>query len=674
MQAPDAARRAARAAPASEGLIPSPDRAARALFAAGLAAVAVLLLAIPYVPFQDIPNHAFILLLDASRGPEINAYFSRPEALSFGYLLSTWIARLLMRWVSADMTLRLMCLAGAVGLPLATARLASILRIPWALAGILAIPLGLGWPMRMGFVSFTLGQPIVLLGAAAAVQLRREPGWRRMVELAIWAVLAYLLHAFAFAFLAALVALVWLAGGARSPRSAATLLLTLVPAGLLAASDVAHRALGPVIPRDASVPAAGISFRPLGRAIANLVSRSYGVSGPGTLVYYLPHFLLLLAGIVLLSRRREGGDTRRLVLGCTALLAAACIVFPDSVGNVYLLGPRLNVIVLCFAVIAASAGLARLGGRTVLAAAAVTALSGGFSALEIAGDARLVEQVVGARPPRSLAGHYFPVRAADCARVQTFSWGNWDPLRHVWAYALSPASGAPYLFARHRYAPVWYRVERILPHPFEGLVVSDEEALKPDSCARRNRERVEGSLTWPGYDGVIVVGPPREARRAIEESDVGGEREPIAPGMWRLGPETQRAVVDFGNPTAYRTGRGGFGREERREGRTVAWSEGPRSWVDLDLAVEPHESYRMRLVLRPAAASLREVGIEVNGMRGAVLQLPGSDWGDVSIQIPAGLLRTGRNRLGFVYGTGQDPGVAAEGPSALLFDRLEISR
>ncbi len=641
-----------------------------ALFAAGLAAIAVLLLALPYLPFQDIPNHAFILLLDASGGHEINPYFSRPETLSFGYLLSTWIARFLMRWVSADMTLRLMCLAGAVGLPLAAARLAAVLRIPWALAGILALPLGLGWPMRMGFVSFTLGQPIVLLGAAAALRLRREPGVRRMIELAAWGVAAYLLHAFAFAFLAALVALVWLATGARSLRSAAALSITLVPAGLLAASDMAHRALGPVITRDPSVPAAGISFRPVGRAIANLVSRSYGVSGPGTLAYYLPHFLLLLAGIALLARRREGGDARRLLLTCTAVLTVACVVFPDSVGNVYLLGPRLNVVALCFAVIAAAAGLAGLGGRALAAAGVVAALSAGFTAGEIAGDARLVEQVVGARPPRSLAGHYFPVRAADCGHVETFNWGNWDPLRHAWAYALSPASAAPYLFARHRYAPIWYRVDRILPHPFEGLVVSDEEALKADSCARRNRERVEGSLTWPGYDGIIVVGRPREARQAIEASDLPRERQPIAPGMWRVGPETQRAVVDFGNPTAYRTERGGFGREERREGRTVAWSAGSTSWVDLDLAVDPHESYRMRLVARPGG-SLHQASVEVNGTRAADLQFPGAAWSEVSIQIPAGLLRSGRNRLGFVYDSGAAADVKA---SALCFDRLEISR
>jgi hypothetical protein len=670
----DAARRGARTVLACAGLVPSPDREARALFAMGLAGITALLLLIPYVPFQDIPNHAFILLLDDSR--EVNPYFSRPEVTSFGYLLSNWIARALVRFFSADMTLRLMCLAGALALPLAAARLAAVLDIRWALAGILVLPLGLGWPMRMGFVSFVLGQPVVLMGAAAALRLCRQGGWRRGIELASWAIAAYLLHAFAFVFLAALVALVWLFTAARSLRAGVSLLATLIPAGALAALDVANRALSPVIPRDPSMPAAGISFRPLGRAVVHLLSRSYGISGPGALAYYLPHFLLLLAGIGLLAARRERKGAY-LALAGTAVLTLGSVVFPDSVGNVYLLGPRLNVVTLCFAVMAAAAGLSAWGRGATLAAAGVTALAVAFTATEIGRDARLLEQVVGARPPRSVSGHYFPVRAAECVHVQTFEWGNWDPLRHTWAYALSPASGAPYLFTRHRYAPVWYRVDRILPHPFEGDVVSDEDNLEPESCTRRNRERVEGALTWPGYDGVVLVGIPGVAKRAIETSDTG-EREPIAPGVWRLQADT-RAVVDFGNPTAYRTGRGGFGRDERREGRTVSWSKGPISWVDLDLAVEAGETYWMRLVARPDAGAFpHNVSVEVNGSRVAVLQYSSAAWGDISIVIPAGVLRSGRNRLGFLHGEAAGPGDAGSlAPSPqldLLFDRLEIRR
>jgi hypothetical protein len=670
---------AIRALLAGIGVTPSPDRALRVLFAVGLMGTALLLLLIPIVPLQDIPNTGLIFLLDQSRGQDVNDYFRRPDVTSFGYIFSVWIARLLLPWISVDMALRWMCLAAALALPLATARLAAVLGIPWALAGILALPLGLGWPLRMGFVSFVLGQPVVLLGTAAAVLLCRERSALRMAELAVWAVVAYLLHAFAFGFLCALVALAWLCTAARSFRAFSAVVAALIPAGLLAASDVANRALSSVIVRDAATPAAGISFRPLGRALMNIASRSYGISGPESVGFYLPHLVLLLVGIVWLAARVGRNGSYWLALLGTGFFTLGSIGFPDSVGNVYLLGPRVNVIGMCFASVAAAAGLSRAGARVLLAAFPLAALACTASAVGIVRDSQLVREVVGARPPRSLAGHFFPVRAAHCTHVVSYNWGNWDPLRHVWAYALSPAGGGPFLFARHRYAPVWYRVEKILAHPFEGLVLSDEDLLKQSSCDRRNRERIEGSLTWPGYDGVILVGRPGDVERALADSDVG-QKERLAPGIWKLGPETSRVVVDFGNPTAYRTERGGFGRDERREGRTVAWSEGPGSWLDLDLAVKPTQAYRLRLLARPLSPTLPQtVHLEINGVQVASLDYDSADWREAQVNIPPGVLHSGRNRLAFAYSRVVGPRDASSGTGsgpvlALLFDRLEIAK
>jgi hypothetical protein len=666
-----------RALLAGVGLAPSPDRAARALFAAGLVGIALLLLFIPCVPFQDLPNTGLVMLIDHSGGEDGTPYFRRPEVTSFGYILSTWMARLLLSWLSIDATLRWMCLAAAIALPLATARLAAVLGIPWALAGILALPLGLGWPLRMGFVSFVLGQPVVLLGTAAAVLLCRERSALRMAELALWAVAAYLLHAFAFLFLCALVVLAWLCTGSRSVRALASIVAALVPAGMLAASDVAHRALSSVIVRDAATPAAGISFRPLGRAFMNIASRSYGISGPASVVFYLPLIALLLVGITMLAARAGRNGSYWLALLGTGFFTLGSMVFPDSVGNVYLLGPRVNVIGMCFAAIVAAAGLSGAGARVWLAAFPLSLLACGASAVDIVRDSRLVQEVVGTHPPRSLAGHFYPVRAAHCSQVESYNWGNWDPLRHVWAYALSPASGAPYLFARHRYAPVWYRVERILPHPFEGLVLSDEDPLSPASCERRNRERIEGALTWPGYDGVVLAGRPEDLQRALGDSDVGEKRQ-LAPGIWKLGPETSRVIVDFGNPTAYRTERGGFGRDERREGRTVTWSDGPVSWLNLDLAVSATQAYRLRLLARPLGPTLPQtVQVEINGVQVASLDYVTADWREAWVDIPPGVLKSGRNRLGFAYARVVGPRDAASGAGnspvlALLFDRLEI--
>jgi len=664
---------------AGAGLTPSPNRAARLLFASGLLGIALLLLLIPCVPFQDLPNTGLVLLLDHSSRDDVNAYFQRPEVTPFGYTLSVWMARVLLSWVSVDVALRWMCLAAALALPLATARLAAVLGAPWELAGILALPLALGWPMRMGFVSFVLGQPVVLLGTAAAVLLCRQRSARRIAELALWAVAAYLLHAFAFLFLCALVVLTWLCTGKKSLRAIASLVGALIPAGALAASDVVNRALSSVIIRDAATPPAGISFRPLGRAFVNIASRSYGISGLDNVGFYLPLLALLLLGIVWLAARAGRNGCYWLALLGTGFFTLGSMAFPDSVGNVYLLGPRVNVIGMCFAAIAAAAGLSRLGGRALLAAFPLAALACITSGAGVVRDSRLVREVVGAQPPRSLSGHFFPVRAAHCSQVVSYNWGNWDPLRHVWAYALSPASGAPYLFARHRYAPVWYRVERILPHPFEGLVLSDEDPLGAASCERRNRERIEGALTWPGYDGVVLAGRPEDVQRALGDSDVGEKRQ-LAPGIWKLGPETSRLVVDFGNPTAYRTERGGFGRDERREGRTVSWSDGPGSWLDLDLAVTATQAYRLRLLARPLSPTLPQtVQLEINGVQVASLDYVTADWRDAWVDIPPGVLKSGRNRLGFSYARVVGPRDAAAGAGntpvlALLFDRLEIAQ
>jgi hypothetical protein len=141
--------------------------------------------------------------------------------------------------------------------------------------------------------------------------------------------------------------------------------------------------------------------------------------------------------------------------------------------------------------------------------------------------------VVGPDPPRRVAGNVLVARAADCRRETSYAWGAWDPLRMTWAYALSPQGSAPYLFAEHRYDMVWYRPGANPPYPPAGRALSDERNLAAALCAERNRERVARSLAWPGYDGVIVIGPPGTVRAAVEASGAA-ERIRLAPGLWFL--------------------------------------------------------------------------------------------------------------------------------------------
>jgi len=519
------------------GVALSPDRAARLLFSTGLATVAFLLLTIPYVPFQDIPNHAQILSIDRAWSEGANPYLRRPEIDSIGYSLYVWISRLTSPLLSVDSALRLMCLVAAIGLPLATARLAGVLGGPAALTGLLALPLGLGWPLRMGFVSFAIGLPCALMGAAHAVLIGRDPppGRRALIGLGVWGALAYVAHPLAFALLVVLAGLAWICDGARSLRGAAALVAALAPAGLLLVCDVSRGAWLPVVGLAEASAEGGVKFRPIGMSLLHVVSRSYGIAGPTNLALYLPHLVLLVAGAVWLAARGRGAAPRALLLLGGTVFSLGSIAFPEKVGMAVLLGPRTNVLGLCLLAVAAAAFLSRAASRPLLVSVPVTALALWASAVSVTQDARLVEEVVGGRPPRGLAGSFLPVHAADCGRAASYYWGDWDPLRHAWAYALSPEGVTPYLFARHGYDVFEYRVERLVPYPPEGRLLANERALDDVACARRNAGRVDLALAARGYDGVILVGRPAEAESALQDRSAG-TRDQIAPGIWRLTP------------------------------------------------------------------------------------------------------------------------------------------
>ena len=509
-----------------------------ALFAIGLAAAAALLFGIPYLPFQDLPSHALLLTYDRMLGPQGNAWLERPGVVSFGYTMYVWVARLCAPILSIDGVLRLLAVAAVLGLPLATARLAAVLGVPWALAGLLALPFGLGWPLRMGLLSFVLGVPLALVCAACAVRACRPASARAVAGLAIAAAAAYVTHPFAFGLALALVILVAATSEGRSWRGAARLALALLPATLLVAWDGAHGAWRPTAAASPiSAPGRAAQFRPIGEALSHVACRTYGIPRPSSLPFYLPHLGVIVAGLALLARGRgaapiDPGARRVLVCGGT-LLTLGTVLLPDSAGRAYLLGSRPAVAGMCVAAIAAAAVLGPRSPRARLPAAAAALLACAASGAGIAQDARRVAEVVGPHPPRSVQGNVLVVRAGECRLGTSSNWGAWDPLRMTWAYALSPAASAPYLFAEHRYDMVWFRPGALPPHPPAGRALSDERDLDPAACAQRNRERLERTLRIPGYDGVIVVGAPDAGRRTLEES---GARDPIrlAPGMWLL--------------------------------------------------------------------------------------------------------------------------------------------
>jgi len=260
------------------------------LLGAALAAAAVFLLSLPYLPFQDLPNHALLLIYDRALGPEGNAWLQRPSFISFGYTAYIWWARLLAPVLSIDGVLKLLAAMAVAALPLATARLAAVLGAPGALAGLLVLPFALGWPLRMGLISFVLGLPLALLCAASAVLLGRRPSAGRALILALECAAAYLTHAFAFGLALALILLAVAVPGRPSRRLAGMLLLALLPAGILVGWDAWHgswRPTGSASP--ISAPESPVRFRPVGEALSHVACRTYGIPRASSLPSYLPH-------------------------------------------------------------------------------------------------------------------------------------------------------------------------------------------------------------------------------------------------------------------------------------------------------------------------------------------------------------------------------------------------
>ena len=520
----------------------APSRAEVYLLGGGICAAALLLAGVPYLPFQDIPNHALLLAYDRGLGPEGNRWLTRPETFSFGYTLYIWIARLLAPVLSVDSVLRLLAILAVAGLPLSTARLAAVLGAPWAVAGILALPFALGWPLRMGLLSFVIGVPLSLLCASTAVLLCRAPSARRAAGLALLAALAWLAHPFAFGLALAFALLAWVFEGRGSGRAAGLLALALLPAAALVAWDASHGAWLPTVSASIeTTPEEAVRLRPIGQALSHIACRTYGIPNAMTLLAYLPHLALLAAGVALLAWRRPlAPGARRLLLLGAGVLTLGTVAAPDSLGRAYLLGSRPALAGMCLAAIAAAAGLRRGPARPLPLAVTATAIACSISAASIVADARAVAAVVGDNPPRSAHGNLLVTRAGSCTRNTGFNWGAWDPLRQAWAYALSTDASTPYLFAEHRYDMVWFRPGANPPHPPPGRVLSDERNLDSAECAERNRARLVGTAAVAGYDGIVLVGLPDAGRRALREA---GARDPVrlAPGIWILSAPRPRA-------------------------------------------------------------------------------------------------------------------------------------
>jgi hypothetical protein len=625
-----------------------------ALLATGLGAIVVTLAVCPYVPFQDLPNQIHVLALDEHlRGSQGQAFIVPAPGITFGYSLVVEIARVAGPVVGTAAVVRALCIASALGIPFGSWWLARAAGSPPGWAALLALPLAISWPLRVGLLPYVLALPFVLLGLAAAIWTACDHRRRTVVALAACAIASYMAHPYAFVWL------VLLAGAASVALRRATkgaLLRIAMGIGVVApllGHDLLRHRLSMVEGADATLLRSPTWWRPLPEALGHIVTRGLGITGRGALLYHEPLILLLVTACVIASRRPLEGfarASRRAIVSAAFLGTVGTVVVPESNDNVFLLGSRAVVLgLLCWVAVGAPA-IAR--GETWLRAFAVlsVALVLGFQCREVVARSKIVEGVLGTGGPETVDGSYLPVQVARCDVASSVAWGDYDPLRHVWAYALGSGGVTPYLFAGSRYQPVWYRAGVLsdkLYGPNEHLLTDNELWRDPAACDAVAQDRLAAAAKWLGaYDGVLVTGRQPEVASAIERSGLAVERR-LAPGMYvlRRAPVADTLRVDFGTLAGAASIHSGFYGFEIVGGRTVQWSRGRSSTLRFDLS-GVHDDYVLRV--RVSSPLEPSVSVEINDTKVGTFTAP-SWMSELMTFVPRGVLQDGDNEIKFTY-------------------------
>lgn len=501
----------------------------------GLMAMAAVLGALRYLPFQDVPNHTQLLLVDrALTEAALRPYYQRPDHWVCCYGLCTAISRWTAPWLTVDAVVRWLFVASAVGLPLAVARLAAALEIPAGTAGLLSLPLGLSFPLAMGFLPYVVGLPLALLAATAALEASRDRQPLRWAELTVWLVLSYWAHALTFLCAGVLCAMAWFTLGEQRLRLTFRFAFALVPTAGCIGWDWWHQAFGAIEGVEGTFPPRPLFFRPLGEALANLVTHSYCISGPRLLACYLPLLILIIGGAGLalweigVSPRRPAD---RFLVGAALLCTALALGLPQKHGLLAFLASRLAPVAAALWSILAAAAWSKRPGLWKVAFATV-GLAVGASLGQFSARALQVEAIVGARVPRSLAGSFLVVRLNDGLALPGGAFGDYDPLCHVWAYLMSPEGVTPYLFAYNRFHPVWYDgavYRQQLIGPTEKEAIASLHRSRRAEYPQENGARLQDTLARAGFAGVVVFGRPDVLQAALA-TVAGFTVRPLAPG------------------------------------------------------------------------------------------------------------------------------------------------
>jgi len=631
--------------------------------AVALSAVTWVLVTPRYLPFQDIPNHIHLLEIDRDLDAP-SAYLARSDIHTLGYSLYIWLSRLSAPLLSAPAVLRLLVVMTALATPLAAGAVARALGISASWATLLALPLALSWPTRVGLVPYALAIPPALLATAAALrdEERLRKPWARL-EVVFLATLTYLAHAYVFGCLCFVLLVAWATVGGFGRRALVTAALGVAPGVVLALHDLRQHAFDPIAATGVTLFHAPRWYRPAGLALSHLATRSYAITGPAMLLAFLPMLVLLTMAAVAAATGigevpRRGGRTFLVLVAAFGSLGTLAI--PESQGLVFLLASRTLVIgALFWTLLAASAADRARGVRAALLALSPL-LALGASLAEVSRRARQVEQVAGAHGPERVEGRYLTVQVPDCANASSLVWGGYDSFRHLWAYALGKNGVSPYLFSANRYQPIWYRGDRFregLRGPPEHPMNENELPLEPDACRAVGRERLLSATSWAEYDGVIVT----KAGGGLEEAltpDQNRVARYLAPGMAIVvgRPPSARVFVDLGTPHARARLAKGWSGDELVDDRTVVWSDGPASALRLVMA--PSDTpYVLSWQAKGIAAQAVAVALNGHELGEVVIR---EAWERVFLFVAPGVLEAGTNQLAFTYAKTVKPEAAGD--------------
>jgi hypothetical protein len=487
-------------------------RAERLFFFVALAVTGTVLWLVPVLPFQDFPNHLHLLEVErALRAGNDVAFLRTREGWFFGYSLYLLPSRVL-PWLDVEQALRLVVVLSALGLPLAARALAGELAAPREWVGLLSLPLALSWPLRMGLLPYVLALPLLLLATCFLVRSCRS-SQGPSVALTLAAAACYLAHPLAFGWLLALVLVAVATLATRRVRTLAMSTLALTPAFLMAGWDVVQGAFRQIPGTQHTWEPSPLYFRPIARAVAQLVTRTWSITDGPTGLLLLP-FLLMLAWLVFLKlgQRTALSPEQRFCAVAVVLGTVMGLVMPGSIGTTWVLGERMAMLGPLFLPLAVASLAAHGSPRLRGALCAGIALALGAGQVEVATQAHHLDRVVGSARGARLEGRFLTFRASDCDNVQrSRSWGHYDPLRHAWAYALGDGGVTPYIFAFAHYLPVVYdgdQFARGLRAPAEWNANAWRRRGDSADCHPWDVRQLRGALRYGDFDGVIAFGEP----------------------------------------------------------------------------------------------------------------------------------------------------------------------